>query len=129
MLEHLNNISFSARKYFLKLIKCCPVRFVKKISWYLFCKNEKDNNFFLPFNIFYHLAHSQWCLDKIFYCWFCVKSARKNYFPKILHKRKKNVCNCTAKFYKTKLSYDNFPRPTDNLLCVENCRFDPTMLQ
>ena len=59
MLEQLKNISFSARNYFLKLITCCPVGFVKKISWYLFCKNEKDNNFFLPFNIFIiQLTHS-----------------------------------------------------------------------
>ena len=129
MLEHLNNISFSARKYFLKLIKCCPVRFVKKISWYLFCQNNEDNNFFLRFNIFYHLSYSQWCLNKILYCGLCVKSVCKNYFLKILCKRKKNVCNCTAKFYLTKLSNANFLRLTDNLSCLENCRFDPTRLQ
>ena len=66
---------------------------------------------------------------KNIYCGFCVKSVCKNYFLKTLHKRKKNVCNCTAKFYKTKLSNDNFPGPTDNLLCLENCQFDPTRLQ
>ena len=129
MLEHLENVSFSARNYFLKLIKCCPVRFVKKISWFLFCKNEKDNNIFSPFYYFDHLSHSQWCLEKNIYCECCVKSVCKNYFLKILHKRKKNVCICTAKFYKTELSNDNFPRPTDNLLCLENCQFDPTRPQ
>ena len=59
MLEHLKNISFSARKYFLKLIKCCPVRFVKKISWYLLCQNKGDNYFFLHFNNFIiYLTHN-----------------------------------------------------------------------
>ena len=129
MLEHLKNISFSARNNFLKLIKCCPVRFVKKISWYHFCQNKEDNNSFLHFNIFIiYLTHNGVQI-RFFYHGLCVKSVCKNYFLKILHKRKKNVCNCTAKFYKTKLSNDNFPRPTDNPLCVENCRFDPTMLQ
>ena len=129
MLGHLKNISISARKYFLKLKECCPVRFVKKISWCLLCQNKEDNNLFSPFQYFYHLSYSQWCLNKILYCGLCVKSVCKNYFLKILYKRKKNVCNCTAKFYITKLSNANFPRPTDNLSCVENCRFDPTRLQ
>ena len=129
MLEQLKNISFSVRNNFLKLIKCCPVRFVKKISWYLFCQKKRYIYIFSPFYYFDHLSYSQTCLDNIFYRSLCVKSACKNYFLKILHKRKKNVCNCTAKFDKTKLLNDNFPRPTDSLSCLENCRFDPTRLQ
>ena len=129
MLEHLKNISFSARNYFLKFIKCCPVRFVKKTSGYLFCQNKEDNNFFLHFNIYIiYLTHNGVQIN-IFNHGLCAKSVCKNYFLKILHKRKKNVCNCTAKFYKTKLLNDNFPRPTDNLSCLENCRFNPTRLQ
>ena len=128
MLGHLKNISISARKYFLKLKECCPVRFVKKISWCLLCQNKEDNKVFLHFNIFIIYLTHKWCPNNILYCGLCVKSVCKNYFLKILYKRKKNVCNCTAKFYITKLSNANFPRPTDNLSCVENCRFDPTRL-
>ena len=59
MLEQTKNIKFSARFYFLKIIKCCPVRFVKKISWHLFCQNNEDNAFFLHFDILiFYLTHN-----------------------------------------------------------------------
>ena len=59
MLGHLKNITISARKYFLKLKECCPVRFVKKISWCLLCQNKEEDKLFFHVNIFIiYLTHN-----------------------------------------------------------------------